>query len=492
MHLAEARTDQAFTRLERRVRASLDRDCSGWDGDAGIAAISDAAEAFTLRAGSARDAERSLDLQYYIWRADLTGQLLAAEALHAADRGVTVRLLLDGVYAPGRERLLAALCGHPRIEVRLFNGARWHILGRLALPLELLFGNWHLNRRMHNKAWIADGALAVVGGRNLGDEYFGVGPKGSISFRDLDLLIAGPAAAQALLVFNRYWTSPLARPADRVAAAPKGGLPALRQALEHTAARPEAQALLAALAGPPQPRLGLVLTPVGRDAVKVVTDPPEKAQRGLGARKRARAAGGIAAEIADAMRLARREVLLISPYFVPGKAGLALLREVRARGVRVSVVTNSLAATDVVAVHGGYAKYRRPLLEAGVELYELKPRFAGEHASLIGSRGAALHTKAFVVDGSQAFVGSFNLDPRSAALNTEMGAHVRHPAVAQAVADEHARLSDPALSWRVVLDRGALAWCDGAEMPPRRDPSASMWRRAVAWLVQRLPVEEQL
>lgn len=491
MDRADRSTDDAATRLERRVRVSLARDCTGRD--AGVAAISDAAIAFAVRADSARAAERSLDLQYYIWRGDLTGRLLAHEALRAADRGVKVRLLLDDVYAPGRERLLAALDGHPRIQVRLFNGARWRIFGRLGLPLELLFGGWHLNRRMHNKAWIADGCLAVVGGRNLGDEYFGMGPRGGISFRDLDLLIAGPAAAQAAQVFNRYWASPLARRATGLSAAAeaKGGLAALRQSLAAAAALPEAQGLLAMLSGPAQERLRLSLAAAAPGAIKVVADPPEKARRGLGARKRARAAGGIAAEIADALRLARREVLLLSPYFVPGQAGLALLRDLRGRGVRVSVVTNSLAATDVVAVHGGYAKYRRPLLEAGVELFELKPRFPAEHASLIGSRGAALHTKAFVVDGALAFVGSFNLDPRSAALNTEMGAYVRHPAVAAQVADEHARLAAPALSWQVAWDGGALGWRDGARML-RREPMAGRWRRALAWLVQRLPVEEQL
>jgi putative cardiolipin synthase len=229
--------------------------------------------------------------------------------------------------------------------------------------------------------------------------------------------------------------------------------------------------------------------------VQVVADRPEKARRGLGARKRARAAGGIAAEIADALRLARREVLLISPYLVPGRAGLALLRELRGRGVRIAAVTNSLAATDVVAVHGGYAKYRPAMLRLGIELYELKPEPGGEPASLMGSRGAALHTKAMAVDGTLAFVGSFNLDPRSAALNTEMGAFVRHAALAQAVAAEHARLTDPSVSWRVVLDGARLRWCGGTAATARdagREPGASWIRRATAWLVRRLPVEEQL
>ncbi|WP_270937938.1 phospholipase D-like domain-containing protein, partial [Falsiroseomonas oryzae] len=238
------------------------------------------------------------------------------------------------------------------------------------------------------------------------------------------------------------------------------------------------------------------LTLVGDGAVRVVAEPPEKAKRGLGARRRARAAGGIAGEIADALRTAKREARLISPYFVPGHAGLALLLELVARGVKVSVVTNSLAATDVVAVHGGYMRYRRPLLRAGVTIHELKSGPTEEAASLFGSRGgAALHTKALVVDGLRAFVGSFNMDHRSAALNTEMGAFVQNPMVAREVAEEQVRLMDPAVSWRLELREGRIAWCDEVEGHPRvlhAEPGASWRRTAVAWLASVLPVEEQL
>ena len=190
----------------------------------------------------------------------------------------------------------------------------------------------------------------------------------------------------------------------------------------------------------------------------------------------------------------KREVLLISPYFVPGRAGLALLRELSRARRAGRVVTNSLAATDVVAVHGGYAKYRRALLDAGVELFELKPGAGrAREPARLARRGAA--HQGLGGGRARAFVGSFNLDPRSAALNTEMGAFVQHQAVAQDVAAEHARLADPALSWQVVWQNGALRWRDGdadAKVMLRREPSAGWWRRALAWLVRRLPLEEQL
>jgi len=460
----------------------------------GVALLPDAAAAFTLRADTARAARHTLDLQYYLWRGDVTGRRLAAEILAAADRGVVVRLLLDDVYALGRERVLGALDAHPNIAVKLFNATRWRLFGRAGLLLEIVFGGWHLNRRMHNKAWIMDGRLAIVGGRNIGDEYFDLVAEGEVAFRDLDIAILGAAAAQATAVFNRYWHSKLARPAAQVttSAALPGSLPALRRELAEVEARQAAETRLAPLFDPGSAPRPLDVTEVAPGCIQVVADPPAKARRGLGARKRARAAGGIAAEIADALREARHEALLISPYFVPGKAGLALLRELRGRGVHVSVVTNSLAATDVVAVHGGYAKYRPALLAAGITLFELKPTPSEERASLLGSRGASLHTKAFAVDGALAFVGSFNLDPRSAALNTEMGAFVRHPRVAGEVAAEHARLAQPSRSWEVVRDGGRLGWREADGTLLRSEPMAGLWRRALAALVQRLPVEEQL
>ena len=502
MHSAPERVaaKPSGTRLDRAVAAAL-RSLGARSAEhgvqSGVALVPDAAEAFSIRAATARAAGRSLDLMYYVWRGDMTGQLLGREVLRAADRGVKVGMLLDDVFARGRPRVLASLDTHPNIEVRLFNSIKWRAFGKPGLLLEMAFGGWHLNRRMHNKAWIADGKVAIVGGRNIGDEYFGLDTDGAISFRDLDLVIAGPAVAEATGVFESYWHSSLARPACEVApsADARGGLSRLRREHAEVAHRPEAGDLLAPLRQPAVRHLRRGLTLLSAGAIRVVADPPEKARRGLGARRRARAAGGIAPEIADALREARREALLISPYFVPGRQGLALLLELRRRGVHVAVVTNSLAATDVVAVHGGYSKYRYALLLAGVELFELKPGPVGEGASLLGSRGAALHTKAFVVDGLRAFVGSFNLDHRSAALNTEMGAFVQGAGIARGVAAEHHRLTDPALSWRLVLEEDRLGWRDefnGEVRTLHQEPVASLGRRIVAGIARALPIEEQL
>jgi putative cardiolipin synthase len=493
--MSQTLSPDAMTELERGVRGTLVR----LDAEAGAALVPEGLDAFAVRVATARAAGRTLDLQYYMWRGDVTGRLLACEVLDAADRGVQVRLLLDDAYALGRERVLSALDAHPAIEVRLFNGTRWRMFGRWGFLLEMVFGGWHLNRRMHNKSWIADGGVAIVGGRNLGDEYFGA-EGGDFLFRDLDIVLAGAAASGARRVFEQYWRSPLARRAALVTPTTEagGGLPRLRQDLAAAAGRPEARRYLQYLGQVHQAARQLAhgMVGLGRGAVQVVADPPEKAERGLAARRRARAAGGIAPEIADALRRASRQALLISPYFVPGRAGLDLLLELAARGVKVSVVTNSLAATDVVAVHGGYVHYRHALLRAGIELFELRPSGMDERASAFGSRGASLHTKAFVLDDGPVFVGSFNLDPRSAALNTEMGAFVRHPVLAEELRAEHARLADPARSWRLGLEAGRLTWTatgpDGQALTLRQEPEASLRRRVLAGLLRLLPIESQL
>lgn len=454
--------------------------------------LSEGMEAFAARLAAARGARERLDLQYYIWRGDLTGRLLTREVLAAADRGVAVRILLDDMYALGRERILAALDSHPRIRVKLFNGTRWRLFGRFGLALEFLFGGWHLNRRMHNKAWIADGRLAIVGGRNLGNEYFNASGS-EVTFRDLDLLLAGEAAGGVNGIFERFWQSPLARRASRVSSAPEGGLEGLRRELALFLDRPEADRYMArAVRAAALSEHGAL--PLPASAVRILADPPEKARRRL-IRRRRPLLNSVAPAIAKALRGATRELRLISPYFVPRRWGVELLEGLIRRGVAVSVVTNALAATDVVAVHGGYARYRRRLVAAGVRLFELKP--SGERgASILGSRGASLHTKACVIDGARAFVGSFNFDPRSAGLNTEMGAFVDCPALAREVEAEFERLASPAFSWALSLERGLLTWRGedeaGAPLALHHEPDASLRRRLLAGLVRWLPIESQL
>lgn len=455
----------------------------------GVSLVSDNLAAFVMRVLSARAATRTLDLQYYAWEEDVTGRLLAREVLCAADRGVQVRLLLDDLYVRARERELATLSAHPFIDVRLFNPFQlrsWGLLGSIA---EFLFAGYRVNHRMHNKAWIVDGALVIGGGRNIGDAYFGASSQ--FNFRDMDLAVTGAAAAQAVVLFDRYWTNRRVRRIEQVAVSRlrPSGLDELRQMLEDAAASASARDYLKRL--PTYPGLAELLEErrilLPADKVHMIADLPGKR---LGRRR----APGVLGAVRQVVGNAQRRVLLISPYFVPGRRGTKLLRGLLRRGVKVSVLTNSLAATDVLAVHGGYARYRRRLLQAGIELHELK-RGGQEGHSLFGSGGASLHTKALAVDGETAFVGSFNLDPRSANLNTEMGTFVQDAGLAGQLHEEYARLTDPARSWAVGLEGERLAW--HGQVGDRMEvlygePGAPLGRRILARVLGWLPIEPQL
>lgn len=457
-------------------------------GQAGMVILADNLDAFAVRALSARAAGRSLDLQYYIWHPDLTGNLLHAELLHAADRGVRVRLLLDDMNAHGSDSVLAALDTHPGIEVRLFNPTRARE-GTLGRGMELLLRFFSVNRRMHNKAWIADGRLAVVGGRNIGDEYFDAAA--NMNFMDTDVAVVGPPVAQAEAIFDAYWNSPSAIPLEALVHAKPAALARVRRRMDVEApaerARPYVQRVQAA------PGVRDLLE--GRRRLhwtanaSIVSDPPEKAQ---GAEPGEDWMGPVLS--AQAAR-AQRELKIISPYFVPGKDGVARIGGLRQRGVEVGVLTNSLAANDVVAVHGGYARYREPLLDQGVSLFELKPYGPPGRASLFGSSGASLHTKAFVADRALGFIGSFNLDPRSINLNTEMGLLFDCPDAAAELDELYAMKTSPQTSYRLERVDGRLRWHDPAGTPPKvwdNEPQASLWRRAVARVIGWLPIESQL
>jgi len=449
--------------------------------------VTDNVQAFSLRAVAAREAGRSLDAMYYIWRGDLTGNLLKYELLGAAERGVRVRLLIDDMNGPTRDPLLLAMNTHPNLEVRLFNPARnRETAWRRALEMVLRFVGF--NRRMHNKAWIADGQVALVGGRNIGDEYFNAAER--MNFHDADLLLLGPAVAQTSEVFDRFWNSaavvPLAALRQEDPAPEK--LPLWREELRAGAL---ASSWVQALGDPRTlaERLRTDMRLHWTPHVRVVSDPPEKAAPLSSQRERAE---WLLYDLMALLFSAQQQTLLISPYFVPGDAGALLLNGQAARGMDVQVLTNSLAATDVSIVHAGYKRHRTPLLAGGVRLFELKPGAAVTGKELLGSSGASLHTKAFVVDGERGFVGSFNFDPRSAQLNTEMGVLFDHAPLAQELQALFTQAAAPDSAWALDLTpEGELQWL-GDSGRQRHDPETSWGLRAMVWLMGWLPIESQL
>lgn len=457
-------------------------------GQSAFRLLSDGSEAFVVRMQSARLATQSLDVQTYIWHADTTGALLAQGLLETADRGVRVRLLLDDLDARARNDGFAALAAHPHIEVRMFNP--WVTRrGMLAKAGEGALSFKRINRRMHNKSWIADNLVAVVGGRNVGDEYFGAGE--AMNFLDLDFAMLGPVVRDVSTSFDRYWNSPSAYPMevldpDRVN---ESALETLRKRLAARADLARESRYAVALRSS-----DLVRRMIAGDwpvqwtsKYQFVADDPAKVT--MKRRDIKRTHVGVA--LAPMVQAARERVAVISPYFVPGDVVTESLTRMAAAGKSVRVLTNSLVANDVAAVHGGYSRYRKTLLEGGVQLWELKPAGDDGKSSLFGSSGASLHTKAFAVDGEKLFVGSYNLDPRSTWLNCEQGVLVEDAVLARELESLFEVQIDGEHAWRVSLEDGNLRWSDGRQTFDS-DPKASAWQRFQAWATRVLRLDAQL
>ncbi len=459
-------------------------------GESGFRLVPSGVEAFALRALTARSAGRSLDVQYYIWHDDLTGKLLAKELVEAADRGVRVRLLLDDMDARAKNFALAGLDAHPNIEVRLFNpfGSR---KGSGSKAVELTFGLSRLNHRMHNKAWIADNRIAIAGGRNVGDEYFSAGE--GVNFIDLDFAIIGPAVEKLSASFDDYWNSVAVWPVATLSPelANQQSLDAIRARAGAVAAEAAASAWVQSLAGDDavkqigSGKLKFHWTPRWR----VASDDPLKALGTNDPLVGSAVAHGFAEEIGQA----KSSIVLISPYFVPGDHGSLSLTNAVKRGPKVSILTNSLAANDVAAVHGGYSKYRDRLIDGGVSIWELKPdpKQTGK-SSMMGSSGASLHTKSAIFDDRTSFVGSFNLDPRSVKLNCEQGVFATDLELSAELAAMFSRGTSGEISWRVDHDpNGKLRWTDATRVL-YEEPDASTSRRVQAKLFRWLPFDSQL
>ncbi|HQW59199.1 phospholipase D family protein [Thermomonas sp.] len=477
------------TRLDAEVAPAVARH----PGASGFRLVADGMEAFALRGHSARSAGRSLDIQTYIWHDDLTGRLLAAEVLDAADRGVQVRVLLDDLDARAKSQALLALDSHPRISIRIFNPLATRD-GMLGTALEFASDFERVNRRAHNKSWIVDGRLAVAGGRNLGDEYFMASPEAN--FQDLDLLVAGPAVAALADAFDSYWNSESAWPIRALEPRkPQGeALQAVRESLRQSTSDAGKEAWVQALGEPD----ALARIRVGHLGMRwtqqwqLLQDAPDKLVQQVQPIA-GTDASPILAGLRSAMQSSQREIAIISPYFVPGEEGAnSLVAGVRG-GLRIRILTNSLASNDVAAVHGGYVRHRGVLARGGVELWEMKPRPGRAQGSLLGSSGARLHGKAAIFDRRTLFVGSLNLDPRSVQLNSEQGLLVTDEVLAAQLSAMFDNMTRPENAWSIGWDpaRGRVSWSDGNGTLDR-EPEAGLSRRVVARLAYWLPVDPLL
>ncbi len=484
---SKARPPASGSSMARHIAAAT----GARPGQSGFHVLASNESALATRLSLVRQATSSIDLQYYLFHRDTCGLALLSALFDAADRGVRVRILVDDLDVVGIDRQLKALEAHPNIEVRLFNPFMQREAGALGRSAEFLVDSVRLNRRMHNKLFAVDNRIAIVGGRNVGDEYLLSRPEAH--FKDLDALIIGPVVAQSSACFDAYWNSRWAVPVEAF----KGGrdrvatLSALRKTLR---AAGKSAAVAAALreadaaTWPRDLREGRVAWTWGRG--RVIWDPPEKMDP-------TQAIDLLGKQIQALGRGCGKELIIVSSYFVPGAVGTKRLTDLARSGVRVRVLTNSLASTDVPAVHGGYRRYRRELLEAGVELYELKPEAAPRTRGdwKAPSSRASLHAKTFVFDEQAVFIGSFNADPRSVNLNTEMGLLADSPELARQVRALFEQAIQPQASYRVTLGSIGLEWhCTQKGKPKvyRSEPRASWWRKFTAGFVGALPVESQL
>ena len=467
-------------------------------GQSGFRLLPASSEAFAARVKMFRAAQVSLDIQYYIVHDGLSTQALIDELLQAADRGVRVRVLLDDTTSDGNDYQIATLAAHPNVQIRVFNPLH---TGRSTMITRSLGRLLHLSlhhRRMHNKLVLADGNLAIVGGRNLGDEYFDA-DKG-LNFTDIDLLAAGPAARQLTTSFDQYWNHELSAPIQQFLRDPP-----TEQALRTARAQLTAQLAEARREDGPryrrlmsdlkEPQLAQWLGDLIWAPGEALWDHPDKIRSpGIPEPELL-----LTSQLQPALDGVREELTLISAYFVPTRTGVEYFARHAEAGVTIRLLTNSLEATDVPVVHGGYAPYRKELLEMGVELFELRRQPDEEpHYNLSGQSESALHSKAAVFDQQRVFIGSLNFDPRSVLWNTEVGILVESPELAGEVRELMLEGMAPAMSYEVRLQdfdgEQRLVWLaeDQGTLRVLEKEPGGLWRRFNAWVAQVIGLERML
>ncbi len=475
------------------------------DGKSGFRIIPVGADGFRMRMQMIQVAERTVDLQYFILHGDETGRLLTGAVLAAADRGVRVRILVDdGETNPGDEQL-TRLESHPLIELRIFNPfsyrGHWNVLRALEFAVEAS----RLDYRMHNKLMVVDNAIALIGGRNIGDQYFQIDPDSQ--FADDDLFVFGPVVHTLSGTFDEYWNCKLAIPAQALA----GGKGSRAELVEHRQAlRSEAQQsktdgvdyLTGLASGEPLAGIMAGRLPLFWAHSEVVCDSPNK---------RDVEAGDMVGRlmhrsVATAMRKTQSELLMVTPYLVPGQEGMQLIKDLRQSSVRVRILTNSLESSTEILAQAVYMRYRGPLLEAGVELYEVRSLLgntqgSGQTNAISRYGNYSLHAKMFVFDRKKVFLGSMNFDQRSLHLNTEIGLLIESVELAQQIAGRFDAMVQPANSYQpvpepAIKDRAAgLAWRTSEGDTPveyRTEPARSSLQRFEAHLLSWLPIDHEL
>ena len=480
-------TSNAFESHEStKIGARFAAEAARHPGESGFGIIRRGRNAFTNRIAMTRLAEKTLDVQYYIWEPDDTGRILAEHLVQAADRGVRVRLLVDDMNISRRDAAIASLNAHSNIEIRIFNPFAY----RSSAMFDFLVDFGRVNHRMHNKIMVMDNTLVIVGGRNIGDHYFGVNTE--TNFRDLDIAAAGPVVRDVSKVFDRFWNSdwavPIAALADRkyTQADLLQTTAWMREKIANGDYPYSIDEDIATLTG----QLATIKSNLIWAPGQIVWDDPDSIV----------AQGEEKSVMAEALykklNKLQHELTIESAYFVVGKRGIKAVAKLCDRGVKVRILTNSLASNDVIAAHAGHAKFRDDLLATCATIYEIRPDAGVIHKQWEGQSRAGLHTKALVFDRESVFIGSFNLDPRSASINTEAGLYVESLELAEQVLEYMDPGVKPENSYQVKMDAdGDLYWetiIDGATVRYDQEPESTFGQRFQSKLIELLPVESQL
>ena len=475
------------------------------DGNSGFRIIPVGADGFLTRMQMINAAERSLDLQYFIFRGDETGRLLTDAVVRAADRGVRVRVLIDDGETMAGDDQITALEAHSSVEIRIFNPFAYRGHVTMLRAIEFMFNASRLDYRMHNKLLVVDNSIALIGGRNIGDQYFQINPESQ--FADDDIFAAGPIAQQLSASFDEYWNSVLAIPAEALS----GGKSSHGALNEHRAElKAETRQLKAdgidyvkrIATGEPFDGMISGRLPLIWAHAQLVYDSPDKKKVENGA-----IVGRLMHRpVFNATMAAQSELLMVTPYLIPGKEGMQLFKDLRQRNVRVRILTSSLESSTVLLAQAGYMSYRVPLLEDGVELYEIRSllgsaRGSGQTAAISRYGNYSLHAKLFVFDRQRLFIGSMNFDQRSMHLNTEIGLIIDSPVLAQQIAARFEAMVLPLNSYMLALrpnqpgEVPSLVWRtqEGSQaVDYDTEPARSDWQRFEVNGLSLLPLDKEL
>jgi putative cardiolipin synthase len=463
-------------------RLECGQECSGF------IALNRGEDAFRWRLALFDLAQKSIDVQYYLWHGDASGVLLLERLIRAADRGVRVRLLIDDTKFLGTRWALSTINLHPNIEVRTFNPLVSQKIIGFSRALEFIIHLDRLNHRMHNKLMVADNVAAIVGGRNIGDEYFGLHKH--TNFRDMDLLAIGPVVRDISKSFDLYWNSKWAYPPEAISTVHPARKDLIRLKKKINKKIHKNQNILAGFGTKPRDWDNLISNLAGHviwaKASVLYDQPPTK--KGSQPTQMAQVIGRLA-------QLAQNDIFIISPYFIPNTSDLETFRERVENGVKIRVLTNSLASTDVVIANTAYKRYRKKLIEAGIELYEFRADAASYKLHTtppVRSKWLCLHAKVIIYDWAKVYVGTMNLDPRSTIQNTEMGLLVESPRLAAQLQAAFEYDLKPENSWWVKQDeKGWIAWKSTAGVR-HTQPARNLWQRILDWLLPAALFEEHI